>query len=815
MPLSDPELDEVISLARHGKLSELKVKSAGKDYLLRRANDEAGDTAIMIAAQHGRINIVQWCVKEKNISLQIKNECGELLQHKIAASGNHDLLQWFLAEVDENFDISACDHAGRNMLHHAFGCLVPNQNLPVFAYQQKNLLKLLFKAIKNQIVATGDRNKIYEKHDNCGFSPVHYLCRLKSSKLFEDWCLIGGAPINAKVVKARDIFFEGMNAAHLMAFYGDFESLSRALLTKKVSLQDRDAQKRTPLVLAAQQGYSECCTILLDWGASLYEAGSNKRNAFLMASLHGHIALLKEMLAVDNHLLVSTDKQGNTALLLAAIGKQRAVIEFLVTQNVSLQETNHAGSTVLHLAALSGDADLLMWCLAAANCDNEARDNKGNTVLHYVMNSKNFKPEQKTALVENIIKLAPGLEKIKSKGILPIVGGKTPGALARRQRLMAVVELIKEAKRGGRQPISNDALTYIAQKMQDRAYQIPPDNLLFKEKKIGMGEYSETYMGTLTIPSATEDEMPRQYAVAIKKTQAEALNISMGSDLLKMVRRDLQALAGLRHPNILHLFGYSFYRDAQGKEFYYLVTELMLFSLHDFIVNRSQALTAYVAIDIAAQVLEGLAYLHQHIDAEGVARSRVHGNLTSANVLLSQTSDDGDNILAKISDFGQSKIRGMTTAVQTVRDQEMVDSATVDVAYQAPEIIENPQKLSTPASDMYSYGMILCALHLKSEPYAGMDGFAIMERGLEYDEERNIRDERIEAPSSEMNAEVVTIIKSCWRGTASLRPTADSLLPEISRIRAEQQANDDADTWSDFTDDGDLAVLAKTPTMMN
>jgi serine/threonine protein kinase len=133
-----------------------------------------------------------------------------------------------------------------------------------------------------------------------------------------------------------------------------------------------------------------------------------------------------------------------------------------------------------------------------------------------------------------------------------------------------------------------------------------------------------------------------------------------------VLQQEVNNLAGLRHPNIVQLLGFSVVKakeeennkgkgkgEDQGKNKgrkSMILMELMDEDLHHLIEDQCRSTPEVppfrqgVAIDIISQIAAGMAYLHH----KGI----FHGDLKASNVVV---NDHGVHIDAKITDFGVSQ----------------------------------------------------------------------------------------------------------------------------------------------------------------
>lgn len=182
--------------------------------------------------------------------------------------------------------------------------------------------------------------------------------------------------------------------------------------------------------------------------------------------------------------------------------------------------------------------------------------------------------------------------------------------------------------------------------------------------------------------------------VAIKELKSR---FRRDSELQDRFQREARAAANLPHRNIVQV--YDFWRDREHR---YLVMELVEGLDAAAVLRRVGAVPPYVALALVGQVCGGLAFAH--------ARGIIHRDLKPSNLFITREG------VAKVGDFGIAHLMdtpGLTQPGQTLGT----------LAYMSPEQIRGERL--TPASDVFSLGIVLYELATGRRPFAEDDAESV------------------------------------------------------------------------------------------
>jgi transcriptional regulator with GAF, ATPase, and Fis domain/tetratricopeptide (TPR) repeat protein len=198
-------------------------------------------------------------------------------------------------------------------------------------------------------------------------------------------------------------------------------------------------------------------------------------------------------------------------------------------------------------------------------------------------------------------------------------------------------------------------------------------------EQIGQGSMGVVYR-------AKDTQLERVVAIKVLHTA-----LSEDEDFHIRFQKEARSAANLTHPNIV-----TIHDAGRDSNISYIVMEIVEGESLRAILAREEKLSLMRALELAAQIGEGLDHAHR--------RKVIHGDIKPENLMVTIEGN------LKITDFGLARQRTITSSIQ---EEEMAGT----IAYLAPERIQG--EIGDERSDLYAFGVVLYEMLAGHLPFSG------------------------------------------------------------------------------------------------
>ncbi len=165
-------------------------------------------------------------------------------------------------------------------------------------------------------------------------------------------------------------------------------------------------------------------------------------------------------------------------------------------------------------------------------------------------------------------------------------------------------------------------------------------------------------------------------------------------------RDELRVLASLSHHGVVSIIDAGVDKSSPLDARPFLIMELVRgLTLREMLDQRH--LSAREIGEIGFEIAEVLEYVH--------SRGVIHRDITSSNIMLVDYGTSASRPRARLTDFG--------IALDAASPSPEGDLITATIAFASPEQVSNA--ILTPASDIYSLGLVLLEAFTHELPFPG------------------------------------------------------------------------------------------------
>ncbi|MGW8780270.1 ankyrin repeat domain-containing protein [Streptomyces sp. NPDC055796] len=165
---------------------------------------------------------------------------------------------------------------------------------------------------------------------------------------------------------------------------GDAEAV-RAAVEGGANIEVRDAELRTPLLLASLGNHVEAARALVAAGADVDAQDARQDSAWLVTGVTGSVAMLRALLPAGPDLRLTNRFGGVSHIPASERGHVAYVREVLAVTDIDVDHVNRLGWTALLEAVILGDGgpahQEIVRLLLAAGADRELADGDGVSAL--------------------------------------------------------------------------------------------------------------------------------------------------------------------------------------------------------------------------------------------------------------------------------------------------------------------------------------------------------------------------------------------------------------------------------------------------
>ncbi|XP_067670008.1 serine/threonine-protein phosphatase 6 regulatory ankyrin repeat subunit B-like [Haliotis asinina] len=308
-------------------------------------NDD-GNHILHVASVEGHLKIVRYILSKKTVDINITGHCNRTAVMAAARFGHRKVFDFL---VKNESDLSAVDLDGNNILHIA--CIGGNVEI----------VKYILTNVNVDINSRG-----YNKR-----TPVMLAANSGHSQVFE--LLVS----KECVLKTED--GNARNILHFACVGKNVAIVNDILKRNIISIDSRDGDGKTPVMFAAELGYTDFFKILVNKPCDTQLICKNGNNVLHTSCALGHVDIANSILTEGLINIESPGQNLMTPVMFAAKNAQRDIFDLLVNNGCDMSQKDKDGNTVLHMACIGGNKDIVERILSKEPVDVNSRGQSQRT----------------------------------------------------------------------------------------------------------------------------------------------------------------------------------------------------------------------------------------------------------------------------------------------------------------------------------------------------------------------------------------------------------------------------------------------------
>ena len=356
------------------------------------AQDKDGKTALMWAAQEGRVNFVEFLL-EKGADVRKKDKKGWSAVDWAFHHGKLDIINMRLKKGITllGVKIDSQKPTQDEMIRHRQAILeavlkrqyrvvkdlIEEKVVDINSVKNNDGENILFSAVSQGhtgivklLVRAGARVNLMDNHKR---SPLMLSVRRSGNRSMVKFLIEKGANLN--------FVSQGGLTVLMWAVRSGDEDIVRLLIEKRAHLNAQDYEGRTAFIWAIKNGFTELVQLLLEKGADANVRDEKGKTALMWATQEGYVDIVNILLKQKGIGKNIRDKQGKTALMWAAQKGHIDTFDILLKQKgIGKEVRDQQGRNILMLASGEDRVDMIKH-LIENGVDIFARDKVGRTAL--------------------------------------------------------------------------------------------------------------------------------------------------------------------------------------------------------------------------------------------------------------------------------------------------------------------------------------------------------------------------------------------------------------------------------------------------